>query len=134
MIQEFRDFIKKGDFIEIAVGFVMGVAFTTVVTAFVDRLINPAIGLIFDVGDLDALGTFGDNGSLGAVIGAVINLILVGLVLFLVVKAYNRMKTRDEAAGETESSEEVRLLSEIRDALLHADGRSVGDDPGQPYL
>lgn len=115
MVQEFKDFINKGSFIDIAVGFVIGVAFTTVVTSFVERLINPALGLIFDVGDLDAIGTFGDNGSVGAVIGALINFVLVGLVLFLVVKAYNGMKTPKEVVDQ--QSEEVRLLTEIRDSL-----------------
>ena len=116
MIQEFRDFINKGNFIDVAVGFVMGVAFTAVVTTVVERLINPAVGLVFDVQDLDSLGTFGDNGSLGAVIGAMINFVIVALVLFVVIKAYNRMRAA-EAATPDEPSQEVVLLTEIRDSL-----------------
>jgi large conductance mechanosensitive channel len=114
MIQEFKDFISRGSFIDVAVGFVMGVAFTAVVTTFVDRIINPLISLVFDVGDLESVGTFAENGSVGAVIAALINFVLVGLVLFLVVKAYNRMREPEEAPGP---SEEIALLTEIRDAL-----------------
>ncbi len=114
MIQEFKDFINKGNFVDIAVGFVMGAAFTLIVTTFVDRLINPLLALVFDVGDLSSLGTFGDNGSVGALVAAVINFLLVGVALFLLVKAYNRMRT---PAAETEPSAEVALLTEIRDLL-----------------
>jgi large conductance mechanosensitive channel len=114
MIQEFKEFINKGNFIDIAVGFVMGAAFTAVVTTFVDRLVNPLISLVFDVGDLESVGTFAENGSVGAVIAALINFALIGLVLFFVVRAYNHMRRPIEAAGP---SEEVTLLTEIRDAL-----------------
>ena len=114
MIKEFKEFISRGNFIDIAVGFVMGAAFTTVVTTFVDRIINPLVSLVFDVGDLESVGTFAENGSVGAVIAALINFALVGLVLFLVVRAYNHMRTPAEESGP---SEEVALLTEIRDAL-----------------
>jgi large conductance mechanosensitive channel len=117
VIQEFKDFINKGSFVDIAVGFVMGAAFTSVVTAFVDRLINPLIGLVFDVQDLEAVGTFGENGSVGAVIGALINFVIIGLVLFFVVKAYNRMRAKEEEEESAAPTEEVVLLTEIRDAL-----------------
>lgn len=119
MLKEFREFIDRGNFIDVAIGFAMGVAFTAIVSAFTDRIINPAIGLIFDLDNLDALGTFGENGSVGAFIGAVINFLVVGLFLFLVVRMYNRYRRADEAEGdiEPEVSEEVALLTEIRDSL-----------------
>lgn len=125
MIKEFRDFINQGNIIDLAVAFVMGVAFTAVVNTLVERIINPAIGLVFDVGNLDAIGTFGDGGSFGAFIGAIINFVLVGLALFFVIKAYNRMKASEDTEEEApeEPSEQVALLTEIRDALTSGQAR-----------
>ncbi len=59
MLQEFKDFISKGSLIDIAVGFVMGVAFASVVSTFVGRIVNPLIGMIFNVSSLDTSLTFG---------------------------------------------------------------------------
>jgi large conductance mechanosensitive channel len=115
LIKEFREFIERGNLIDIAVGFALGAAFTAVVTTFTERIVNPAIGLVFDLDDLSALGTFGENGSLGAFLGSVLNFLIVGLFLFFVVKAYNRFRAMEEAAAEP--TEEVVLLTEIRDAL-----------------
>ncbi|MCC5948952.1 MAG: large conductance mechanosensitive channel protein MscL [Nitriliruptoraceae bacterium] len=126
MIAEFREFINRGNFIELAVGFVMGVTVTTVVQAVVNRLIMPAIGLLFGEANFDNLLTFGDAvgedgvpiGSLGAVLTALVNFLLVALVLFLIVKAYNRMQRSEPAEPEPEADpEDVVLLREIRDAL-----------------
>lgn len=114
MIKEFKEFINRGNLIDIAVGFVIGAAFATVITAFTDRIVNPLIGLVFSLDDLDDLGRFGDNGSVGAFLGAVINFVIVAFALFLVVKAYNRFRAE---APPAEPSEEVVLLREIRDSL-----------------
>ncbi|HEY7704887.1 MAG TPA: large conductance mechanosensitive channel protein MscL [Acidimicrobiia bacterium] len=122
MVKEFKEFISKGNLIDIAVGFVMGVAFASVVTTFVNRIVNPLIGLVFDVSSLDSLWAFGNideatglpAGSVGAFLGAVLNFVIISLVLFLVVRAYNRMRAAKEDEGP---SEEVQLLREIRDSL-----------------
>lgn len=115
MIQEFKEFINRGNLIDLAVAFVLGVAFAGVVTVFTERIVNPIIALLIPgIDDLAGLGTFGENGSIGAFIGAVINFLIVALVLFFVVKAYNRMKRNAPLA---EPTEEVVLLTEIRDAL-----------------
>ena len=123
MVQEFRDFIQRGNLVEFAVAFVMGIAFAAVIGAFVDRIVNPLIAMIFSLDGLDNMGTFGDGvgadgvplGSVGAFVGAVINFLIVGLVMFLVVKAYNKMQA---AADEEEAGpSEVDLLTEIRDNL-----------------
>jgi large conductance mechanosensitive channel len=121
MIQEFKNFINRGNLIDLAVAFVLGVAFAALVTTFVERVVNPVIGLIFDTAGLDNWLTFGavdpttgaPAGSVGAFIGAVINFLIVAFVIFLVVKAYNRMRTAQEAAP----TEEIVLLTEIRDSL-----------------
>lgn len=73
MIPEFKEFINRGNIVELAVAFVMSVAFAAVVTTFVDRLINPVIALILPgIDQLADLGTFDANGSIGAGLGAVI--------------------------------------------------------------
>ena len=115
MIQEFRDFIDKGNFVDLAVAFVMGVAFSAVVTALNERVITPAIGLLFDVDGLDQWGTFaGGEGSVGAFVEALLNFVIIGLAMFFVVKAYNRFR---EAEEPPTPPEDVELLREIRDEL-----------------
>lgn len=110
MIQEFREFINKGNLVEIAVAFVMGLAFAAVVTSLTEDIVNPLTAKLFSVDNL-ADWTPGGIG-LGAFLVAAINFLIVGFVMFLVVKAYNRMKADAEMPGP---SEEVALLTEIRD-------------------
>lgn len=115
MIREFREFINRGNIIELAVAFIMGLAFAEVVTTFTDRIVNPLIALLLP--GLDALagfGTFAENGSVGAFLGALINFLIIAWVVFLIVRAYNRMRSDQEPAVV---SEEVVLLTEIRDSL-----------------
>ncbi len=124
MLKEFREFVNRGNLVDIAVAFVLGVAFASVVSALTERIVNPLLGKIFSLDGLGNLGTFTDTlaadgypvGSVGVFIGAVLNFLIVAFVLFLVVKAYNRMKSADEAAPE-EPAEDTILLREIRDSL-----------------
>ncbi|MDH4119755.1 MAG: large conductance mechanosensitive channel protein MscL [Acidimicrobiia bacterium] len=124
MLKEFKDFINRGNLVDIAVAFVMGLAFASVVTAFTERIVNPLLGLIFSLDGLAGLGEFGEAvgedgfklGSVGAFLGAVINFLIVAFVMFLVVKAYNRMQAKAEEAP-AEPTEDVLLLREIRDSL-----------------
>ena len=128
MIQEFKEFVNKGNLVEIAVAFVMGVAFADVIAALTGRIISPIIGLIFNLESLAGVWTFGEIdeatgqqvGSVGAFIEAFINFLIVAFVMFLVVRAYNRFKARMEAAEEeapAEDPEDIKLLREIRDNL-----------------
>lgn len=134
MIQEFKEFINRGNVIDLAVAVVLGAAFAPVVGSVVDRVMMPVIGLVFGQPNFDTVGTFaceagldpatnitvGDEvcaGSFGAVITAVITFLLVALAVFLVVKAYNRMKGPEEVVEEDARSEEATLLAEIRDQL-----------------
>jgi len=132
MVQEFKEFIGRGSVIDLAVAVVLGAAFAPVVGAVVDRVLMPLIGMLVGRPNFDTLGTFacdaagdaeglinGCAGSVGAVITAIINFVLVGFAIFLVVKAYNRMQ-RDEPVDEPEPEadpEDTVLLREIRDAL-----------------
>ncbi|HLU30168.1 MAG TPA: large conductance mechanosensitive channel protein MscL [Acidimicrobiia bacterium] len=116
MIQEFKEFIAKGNIIQLAVAFVMGVTFASVVTTFTERIINPLIALILPgIDNLDAIGTFADNGSIGAFVGALIYFVIVAFVLFLIVKAYNRWEKKEDVPEAP--AEEIVLLTEIRDSL-----------------
>ena len=111
MVQEFKDFINRGNLIDIAVAFVVGLAFAAVITSFTEDIVNPLVAKIFTLDNL-AEWVVADI-RIGAFLVAVANFLIVALVMFLVVKAYNRMR-----AVQTEApSEEVVLLREIRDEL-----------------
>lgn len=118
MLKEFKDFINKGDVVTIAVGLVIALYFKAIVDAIIAGLITPIIAAIFGESDLSQVGTFEINDadfSIGLVLQAAIDFLIVAFVLFLVVKAYNRWKAEapEEEAGPTE----VELLTDIRDSL-----------------
>jgi large conductance mechanosensitive channel len=130
VLQEFKEFINRGSFIDLAVGFVMGAAVTAVVQTLVNRLIMPAIGIVLGEPDFDNVLTFGGLdaegvpvGSVGAVLTALLNFAIVAFVLFLIIRVYNRSRRADETDPEPEADpEDVLLLREIRDLLRGADG------------
>jgi large conductance mechanosensitive channel len=100
MLKEFRDFALKGNLVELAVAFILGVAFATLITATVDNLLTPIIAAIFGQPDFSKL-SFTINGSVftyGAWLNAVIAFVLTAFVLFLVIKAYNRTKQPESPA------------------------------------
>ncbi|MGH8948333.1 MAG: large conductance mechanosensitive channel protein MscL [Acidimicrobiia bacterium] len=113
MIQEFKDFINRGNLIDIAVAFVIGVAFAAVIASLTSDVVNPIIAKILDVQDLAEWIVW--DIRIGAFLVAIINFLIVALVMFAVVKAYNRMKRADEV--DDEPSEEITLLREIRDGI-----------------
>ncbi|WP_116998619.1 large conductance mechanosensitive channel protein MscL [Desertimonas flava] len=117
MLQEFKDFINKGNVITIAVGLVMALYFQEIVNAVLDGVINPIIAAIFGKSNFTEIGfDIGDARiSIGLVIDALIKFVLVAFFLFLIVKAYNKYvaKPEEEVTAETELS----LLSQIRDLL-----------------
>ena len=121
-LKEFKDFIATGDLVEIAVAFILALAIKAVIDAFMNSIVNPLIGAIVGKPNLDNFLTIivrkgkPDQAiiSIGAVLTQVISLIIVGLVLFMVVKAYNKMRKPAEADS---GPSEVELLTEIRDAL-----------------
>ena len=121
MIKEFRDFLLKGNLIELAVAFVLGVAFAAVIKSLVDNLITPIIGMI---GGVDfSSETFTINGSVfryGAFINDVIYFVLVAAaIFFLVVKPVNAIMARVRKPEELgpDAPTETGLLIEIRDLL-----------------
>lgn len=125
MIQEFKEFVAKGNVIMLAVGFIMGVAFQSVVSSLVENVIMPIVAIPFGQPNFDDL-TFTLNESevlYGAFITAVVIFLLTALAVFLfIVKPYNAYRARQEDDGEPEESAptEVELLTEIRDALARS--------------
>ena len=115
LIQEFKDFLNKGDVVTIAVGLVMALAFKTIIDNIIAGVIDPIIAAIVGEPDLSGFGfDIGDARiSIGLVINAIIYFIAVALVLFLIVKAYNKWRGPQGDAGPTE----VDLLTQIRDEL-----------------
>ena len=129
MIKEFRDFINRGNVVELGVAFVMGASFKSLVDVFTKKLIEPVIGMMINLPNLETLGLFGDvdpssgikAGSFGAFLGEVINYTIIAFVMFLVIKAYNHFENavsddEDETVVAAESKE-VQLLKEIRDGI-----------------
>jgi large conductance mechanosensitive channel len=99
--------------IDLAVAFVLGVAFAGVITSLTEGIVTPLIGRIFQVEGLQTYVVAGDI-EIGRFLAALLNFALVAFVMFLVVKAYNRMKRPAEAAPDPA---DIVLLREIRDAL-----------------
>ena len=116
MIKEFKEFISKGNLVEIAVGLILALAFAGLVASFTENLINPIIGAIFGQPNFDSLVIDIGEAQLryGAFLTTLLNFVIVAFVLFLVVKAYNRMAPKEEEVG---GPTEIELLTEIRDAL-----------------
>ena len=122
-LKDFKQFIATGNMVELAVAFILGLAIKAVIDAFIEHVANPVIGAIFGKPNLDNFLTItvrrGSKNestiSFGAVLTQVISLALVGLVLFMAIKAYNKM--REPADADPAGPTEVELLTEIRDSL-----------------
>ena len=130
LIAEFKEFISRGSVIDLAVGVIVGGAFTTIVNSLVDDIVMPIISLITGGIDLTSLAfTIKLPDELvdvapatikyGLFIQNVINFFLIALVIFFMVKAINsfRKKKEEEPAPPPEPSDEVKLLTEIRDLM-----------------
>lgn len=123
MLKEFKEFISRGSVLDLAVGVIIGGAFTGLVKSLTNNLINPIIGLFTgQVSSLDNLKlTITDNLVLkyGAFLGDVINFLITAFVVFLIIKFLNKALRRDKTKDEPEVvvNPEVEMLAEIRDLL-----------------
>jgi large conductance mechanosensitive channel len=100
MLKEFRDFAVKGNLIEVAVAFILGLAFAALIASTVDNLFTPLIAMIFGKQDFESL-TFTINKAVfhyGLWLNALITFVLTAFALFLVIKAYNRTKRPESPA------------------------------------
>lgn len=119
MIQEFKDFINKGNIVELAVALVMGLAFKPIVDAFVDGVLMQIVAAIVGEPNFDSLTIDISDTPIfyGSVITAIVSFLFVAAAVFVVLKAYNATKAAEEEADSGPS--EVDLLTEIRDSLAN---------------
>lgn len=134
MLNEFKEFALRGNVMDMAVGIIIGAAFSTIVRSLVDDIIMPPIGVVTGGVDFssifialngqhyDSLAAARQAGAptmnIGLFINNVISFLIVAFVLFMAIKAMNqlRRKQEEEPAAEPPPSREVQLLEEIRDA------------------
>ena len=129
MLKGFKEFISRGNVVELAVGVIIGAAFKNIVDALVDGIINPLIAAVIgkpDFSDAFILTLNGTDVKFGLLITAVINFLLMGLAIYFCIvvpmNALNaRRKKAEDEAPSAEVSDEVKLLTEIRDALAKGD-------------
>ncbi|AVK62806.1 large conductance mechanosensitive channel protein MscL [Lactobacillus sp. CBA3606] len=118
MIEEFKTFIARGNVIDLAVGVIIGSAFTSIVKSLTNNLINPFIGIFLGQIDLSNLKVSIGEATFryGAFLNAVINFFIVAIVVFILVKIINRL-VKPEPVAEEEPDLSAQYLAEIRDLL-----------------
>jgi len=118
MLQEFKKFAMRGNVIDLAVGVIIGGAFGKIVSSFVGDLIMPVINPLIPGGNWKTIEV-GPGIKVGTFIGTVVDFLIVAFVIFLLVKAMNAAQKKEAAAPAppAEPSEEVKLLTQIRDLL-----------------
>lgn len=139
MIKGFKDFLLRGNVVDLAVAVVIGAAFGAVVKSIVDGILTPLIAAIFGKPDVSDVGSFTINNatfSIGLVLQALLNFVLVAAAIYFVIivpmnKLMSMRKQGEEAPPEA-PSEEVLLLTQIRDLLGGADTTVVGPPSGAP--
>ncbi len=129
LVAEFKAFISRGNVLDMAVGVIIGSAFTAIVTSLVEDIFTPVIGMILAGVNFDNLGVtipWGSNPyiNFGSFIQNIITFLLTALVLFFIIKAINSAKKKEEKPAEPpappappEPTAEEKLLTEIRDLL-----------------
>ncbi len=126
MMEEFKKFISRGNVVDLAVGVIVGSAFTAIVNSLVNNILTPIVGLVLGGVDFSNLSvTIGEESIMyGAFIQSVIDFLITAFCIFMIVKFINRLasirKAKEEDKKETPKpvkSDEVMLLEEIRDLL-----------------
>ena len=130
MLKGFKEFISRGNVVELAVGVIIGAAFKNIVDALVDGIINPLIAAVIgkpDFSDAFILTLNGTDVKFGLLITAVINFIVMAFAIYFCIvvpmNALNARRKKAEELAEEEASDEVKLLTEIRDALAQGTPR-----------
>lgn len=116
--KEFKEFITKGNMMAMAVGVIIGGAFKAIIDSLVADVFGPIIGIFLGGTDFSQL-SFGIGGAqimIGNFIQAIISFLITALVVFILMKQYNKLQ-KEEPEEEPEPSDEVKLLTEIRDSL-----------------
>ena len=120
MMKEFKEFAMKGSVVDLAIGVIIGAAFTGIINSFVKDvitplLLKPALDAL-NIADLEKYTVLGTV-KIGLFIAAVLNFLIVAFILFLIIKGINRFKKKQEAAPPPGPSSTDKLLMEIRDEL-----------------
>jgi large conductance mechanosensitive channel len=121
MLKEFKDFIMRGNVVDLAIAVVVGAAFTAVVNSFANDILMQLVAAVFGKPNFNALSFVLGDAIIryGAFITVLINFVIVAFVMFLVVKGLNRLQNLRTREQEEELEEtEVELLTQIRDALV----------------
>lgn len=122
-IEEFKAFAMKGNVVDLAVAVVIGAAFGKIVSSLVDNIITPVMGLILGGIDFSGLAYVVGDAEItyGVFIQSIVDFLIVALVIFLAIKALNRLQRKENEKPEEEKikepSEDILLLREIRDAV-----------------
>ena len=129
MLTDLKKFLMRGNVVDLAVAVVIGVAFQAVVNAFVEFIVNPLIAWIAGEPDISDVLTFTLREetatdpatilSIGGFLQSVLDFVIIGTALFVVVRAYESLQARrtGEDEADEEPTDEIRLLTEIRDSL-----------------
>lgn len=139
IIEEFKAFAMKGNVIDLAVAVVIGTAFGKIVSSLVNNIIMPLIGVLSGgINFTDYSTTVGDSIiTYGVFIQSVVDFLIVAFVIFLAIKAMNKLKAKEEAKPDSEKvvepSEDIKLLREIRDSLSHNHNHNSGHNHAQNH-
>lgn len=123
-LEEFKSFIQRGNVMDLAVGVVVGTAFSSIVTSLVNDIIMPVVGILIGGYDFSGLSIKVKDATInyGMFIQNIINFLIIAFCIFIIVKLINKLfdkykKEKDEKKEEIKKSDEVVLLEEIRDLL-----------------
>lgn len=119
MLKEFKEFAFKGNVLDLAVAVIIGAAFGKIITALVEGLLMPIIGILLGGVNFSSLSVSVGGAKImyGTVIQATVDFLLIALFLFLVIKSFNKLAKEPEQKEETPTPTEAELLAEIRDLL-----------------
>jgi large conductance mechanosensitive channel len=122
LVKDFRDFVMRGNVLDLAVAVIIGVAFNAVVNSLVNDVLMQIVAAVFGQPNFDDLLLTINDGQIyyGRFLTAVVNFLIIAATLFVIIKAFEEMQKRRRRQGEDvaeDKSDEVVLLSEIRDLL-----------------
>ena len=133
MFKEFLKFLQRGNVIDLAVAVIIGGAFNGIVTSLVNDIIMPLVGIVLGRVDFKSLkyAVGGAEVTYGNFIQAIVNFLIIAFVLFLVVRAYNNMRRKEEVKppAKEELPRDTVLLTEIRDLLRSSAASGPTDRP-----
>lgn len=118
MLKEFKEFAMRGNVIDLAVGVIIGAAFSKIITSLVNDIVMPLLNPLMPGGDWRTMEV-GPGVKLGSFLATALDFVVIAFIVFLIVKAINSLKRKEEAkpVGPADLPPDVKLLAEIRDLL-----------------